>query len=103
MPPSGKYLEKAIEVKTGYEPTVWRCSCIRVIIDDGGVLVYLDLQGWKDVAACMAGKLPDGAKTVVLEHAEELPEYQDVFAVFLAKILADPVFAGAELKDLPVE
>jgi hypothetical protein len=100
--PSGKYLEKAIEVESGYSPLVWRCVRIRIIIEDAGVVVYLDLDGWKDVTACMTGKAPTGAKTVTILNAESMPEYATVFGVFLTKILADPVFVGAELKDLPV-
>lgn len=99
--PSGKYLEKEIDAETGYKPIVWRCNSVRIVIEEVGVTVYLGLLGWKDVAACMAGKRHDDAKTVVLEHAEALPAYQQVFSAFLGEIVKDPMFVDAELKDLP--
>jgi len=98
---SGKYLEKSIETESGFTPNCWRNQHIQILVNDSGVIVNLVMLGWKDAAACVAGKAPEGTKMVSLEHAEELPEYQQVFAVFLAKVLADPVFVDAKLKDLP--
>lgn len=98
--PSGKYLEKAIEVDSGYKPTVWRCSAVHIILSDTDVAVRLDLRGWKDIDAHAKGGRPVATKSVTIEKAEKLPEYQDVFAVFLSKILADPAFKGAKLKEL---
>jgi len=97
---SGKYLEKTIETETGFSPNCWRCVNVRILIGET-VTVYLGIDGYKDAASCVAGKTPTGSKTIIIENAQNLPEYQTVFGVFLAKILEDPAFEGAVLKDLP--
>ena len=98
---SGKYLEKAIESQTGFAPMCWRCKLVRILVEDKGVIVHLGLDGWKDAASCAEGKAPESSKTVTIENAEELPEYQQVFSTFLARILGDPQFENAKLMDLP--
>ena len=96
-----KYLEKSVEVESGNTPNCWRNDLIQIQVRDAGVTVNMVLLGWKDITAYKAGKAPTGTKTVVLEHAEELAEYTSVFETFLGKILADPIFVDAKLKDVP--
>lgn len=96
-----KYLEKSVEVESGNTPNCWRNDLIQIQVRDAGVTVQMVLLGWKDITAYKAGKAPTGTKTVALENAETLPEYTAIFAAFLAKILEDPAFVGAVLKDIP--
>jgi len=96
-----KYLEKSVEVESGNTPNCWRNDLIQIQVRDAGVTVQMVLLGWKDINAYKAGKAPTGTKTVVIEHAETLPEYNAMFQVFLTYIVADPAFVGAVLKDVP--
>jgi len=97
-----KYIEKAKNVSSGNIADCWRCQRATIMMDQN-VEMTLVMNGYKDVAAFVAGKTNSGLIVSDLDNVQEMPEYNEVFLAILGKLTeAGSVFAGGILKEKTV-
>jgi hypothetical protein len=103
QPGTYEYLEKAVEVESGFDATVWRVDSVLIQMGQQPYLV-VNMVGFKDVQAFKDGKNVCGYKSVRVNGiATTLQCYATVFQELMGKLIAEGDFSGAAYKTFTVE